>query len=702
MQEKANQLEDRILEVFRSAPHRHFNYKQMAKQLGLMKAPDRKRLMGLMEKLTAKGLLQEEKRGSFSLKQKQQRLEGVIQIITSGAAFVMISDSSQDIFIKQHHIGSAMNGDTVEVKLLPKKSGKRPEGEVVNVVKRARETFVGTITVEKKSAFLIPDQARGIPDIFIHPDKLNGAKDGQKALVKITEWPDAIHGPEGEVTEVLGYPGDKTVEQHSILAEYGFPLGFEPEVENEANAIPDVITPDEISKRRDFRGVTTFTIDPVDAKDFDDALSIRQLEDGKWEVGIHIADVSHYVRPDSHLDHEAYRRGTSVYLADAVVPMLPERLSNGICSLRPNEEKLCFSAVFTLDETARIHDAWVGRTVILSDHRFTYEAAQEILEGGEGAFASELKQLDTLAKVLRKIRFSNGAIAFQSIETRFRFDDQGKPVEVYIKESKDSNQLIEEFMLLANKHVAEHVGKKLRKPFVYRTHDSPKAEKLQIFSSFISRFGYKIETNSNRALSNSLNKLMQDIKGKGEENIIEQLSIRTMEKAIYTTENIGHYGLAFAYYSHFTSPIRRYPDIMVHRLLADYDAGRKSPDVEGLESKCKHASEMERKATSAERASIKYMQVHFLADKVGQFYEGIVSGVTEWGLFVEIIANKCEGLVRLRTMDDDYYVFDEDNFCVKGSRTGKQYRLGDRVMIVVKKADLIRKQLDFELIPSEY
>ncbi|MCB0395536.1 MAG: ribonuclease R [Flavobacteriales bacterium] len=695
-------LLEQVLAVFKKSPTKVFNHKQVAAAIGSSDPEIREKIISILDALEEKNLIQKQKRGSFQLKKGPAYLEGTIQITLSGSAFVISPESKEDIYIRPRYVGTALNGDQVKVYLFAKRKGNRPEGEVVEVVKRAREKYVGTIHINKKMAYLEVDDLKMQLDIMIPVDELKGAEDGQKAVARITDWPDAGLNPMGEITEVLGYAGDKIVERHSILLEFGFPTSFPEEVENEANRIPEEITEEDLKTRRDFRDVTTFTIDPFDAKDFDDALSIRSLEDGTWEIGVHIADVSHYVRPGSALDTEAYERGTSVYLADTVVPMLPERLSNGICSLRPKEEKLCFSAVFLMNEAGKLTNRWLGRTVIYSDHRFTYETAQAILEGEEGPFAKELRQLDKLAKLLRKERFEKGAIAFETIETRFRFDDAGNPVEVYLKESKDSNHLIEEFMLLANRQVAEYAGKELRRPFVYRTHDSPRQEKLDVFSNFIERFGHKINTRSKKELSGSLNKLMEDIKGTNEENIIEQLSIRTMEKAVYTTENIGHYGLAFAHYSHFTSPIRRYPDIMVHRLLERYLSDKPSPKGEDLESRCKHASEMERKAVSAERASIKYMQVQFLADKVGNTYEGIISGVTEWGLYVEILENKCEGMVRLRDIDDDYYVFEEENFRVVGQRTGKNYQLGDKVAIIIKKADLVRKQLDFGLISEAF
>src|SRR6185436_14099756 len=539
----------------------------------------------------------------------------------------------------------------------------------------------------------------------------NGAKHGEKAVAAITEWQPEAKNPTGEIIKVLGMPGENNAEMDAILVEYGFPLQFPGEVENEAENIPYNIPDGEIKKRRDFRNTTTFTIDPVDAKDFDDALSIKDLGNGKWEMGVHIADVSYYVKPDTELEKEAYSRATSIYLVDRVIPMLPEKLSNNVCSLRPDEEKLCYSAVFVMDDQANVLEEWLGRTIIKSDKRFSYEEAQQIIETKKGPLSEEILLFDQLAKKLRAERFKKGAISFEKVEIKFKLDEKGNPLGVYVKESKDSNKLIEEFMLLANRKVAEFIGKKgSQKPesrsqnisggaktFVYRVHDVPSGDRLENFAQFASKFGYKITTDSDKEISESLNQLMKNIHGKPEENVLEQLAIRTMAKAIYTTENIGHYGLAFDYYTHFTSPIRRYPDVMVHRLLDHYLKGGNSVSQKDFETKCKHSTDMEILASEAERASIKYKQVQFMSDKLGRVFDGIISGVTEWGIYVEVVENKCEGLIRLRDIGGDFFEFDEKNYCIKGVRTKRVFRLGDPVKVILNKTDLVKKQIDFGL-----
>jgi ribonuclease R len=541
-------------------------------------------------------------------------------------------------------------------------------------------------------------------DIFIPLNALNGAKDGQKAMAKIEEWPKNAKNPTGSIIKILGYPGENNAEMNAILIEYGLPTEFPEDVEKDAENIDITISEEEIAKRRDFRKITTFTIDPHDAKDFDDALSYQKLPNGNYEIGVHIADVSHYVLTGTKLDDEALERATSVYLVDRVVPMLPEKLSNNVCSLRPHEEKLCFSAVFELDENADVMDEWFGRTVILSDHRFTYEDAQEVIETGEGPLATEILIMDKLAKKMRAVRFKNGAIGFEKVEVKFHLDEKGNPLGVYTKESKDSNKFIEDFMLLANRRVAEFIGKakKDQKPktFVYRVHDKPTADKLTTFAAFAGRFGYKMNLQSDNSVTKSLNDLMKDVHGKPEQNVIEQLAIRTMAKAIYTTQNIGHYGLGFEYYTHFTSPIRRYPDVMVHRLLQHYLDGGKSVSEQQYEEWCKHSTEMEILASRAERDSIKYKQVQFLQNRIGEVFDGIISGVTEWGMYVELNDNKCEGLIRLRDLDDDFYELDEKNFCIVGSRTKKRYQLGDSVRVQLKHTDLIKKQITFSMVKT--
>jgi ribonuclease R len=711
--------------IFSKNPTKQFNYKQVAAQLGIVHQSEKVLLMVILEEMAEKGLLLEKGAGKFCLKNKGNVVIGKVEITQSGNAYVISEESDQDTLVKQRNLKGAFNGDIVSVHLYPSRSGSKPEGEVAEIIKRGKTEFVGTLQVSKNFAFLIPDNSRNPFDIFIPLDKLMDAFDGDKAVARIVEWNNGRTNPTGEIIKVLGKAGEHKTEMHAILAEYGLPEEFEPKVEQAAKEISPIITEQEIAKRKDFRKITTFTIDPVDAKDFDDALSIRKLPGEKWEIGIHIADVSHYVKPNTVLEEEAYNRATSVYLVDRVVPMLPEMLSNNLCSLRPNEEKLCFSAVFEMDEEARIHSEWFGRTVILSDRRFSYEEAQQVLETKEGDYAEELLTLNRLAGLLRKQRFKKGSIAFDKVEVKFNLDQSGKPTGVYFKEAKDSNKLIEDFMLLANRKVAEYVGAgahqktaqghaemakgKGARTFVYRIHDRPDQEKLQSFSMLVKGLGYSLKTSNHKEIATSLNQLLVDVKGKKEQGMVEQLAIRTMAKAVYSTDNIGHYGLAFDHYTHFTSPIRRYPDVMVHRLLQyylDIDQGKTPPftitDPRILEDQCKHSSDMEKLAADAERSSIKYKQVEFLQDKIGNAFEGIISGVTEWGLFVEIIENGCEGLVRLRSMEDDHYVYDEEKHRIVGKRSKKMYQLGDKVRIEVKRADLPKKQLDFKLVDRDY
>ncbi len=595
-----------------------------------------------------------------------------------------------------------MDGDKVKVQLFAKRKGAEPEGEVVEILESKERTFVGKLQVAKGFAFLITENKTLANDIFIPKDKLKGGKNGDKAIVRIVEWPDEAKNPLGEVIDILGIAGQNTAEMHAILAEFGLPYKYPSSVEKAADKIPEAISPEEIENREDFRGITTFTIDPKDAKDFDDALSARRLDNGNWEVGVHIADVTHYVKTDGVIDKEAQSRATSVYLVDRTIPMLPERLCNQICSLRPDEEKLCFSAVFELNSDAVVQNSRICRTIIKSDRRFTYEEAQEVIETGEGDYKEEILALNDLAKKLRERRFKSGAINFDRYEVKFEIDEQGKPVRVYFKVSKDANKLIEEFMLLANRTVAEFVGRppkgKTKKTFVYRIHELPDPDKMENFASFIRRFGYKLKTDGTKTdVSKGINSLLDNVQGKPEENLIETVAIRAMQKARYSTENIGHYGLAFEYYTHFTSPIRRYPDMMVHRLLERYLAGGRSVIQKKYEDLCDHCSNMEQVAANAERASIKYKQVEFMQDKLGMVFDGVISGVTEWGLYVELNENKCEGLVPIRDLDDDYYEFDEKNYCLLGRRKKRQYRLGDPITIKVAQANLERKQLDFQL-----
>ena len=640
--------------------------------------------------------------GRYVLKSLKAYIIGKVDMAASGSAYVISDETEEDTFIAPRKLRNALNGDTVKIFIYAKQNGSHKEGEVVEILERAKMEFTGILKLSDRFAFLIPDNRKMHHDIFIPLTALKGAHDGDKAQAKITEWPQGAKNPIGEIIQVLGRQGENNTEMNAILAEYGFPLSFPAIVEKEADRISDVLSETDLLGRRDFRAVLTFTIDPADAKDFDDALSYRELENDNLEVGIHIADVSHYVLPDTGLDIEAYQRATSVYLVDRVIPMLPEKLSNGLCSLRPNEDKLCFSAVFILNKKAEILEEWFGKTVIHSAKRFAYEDVQTILETGTGELSKELKKLNVLAHHLKDDRFAAGAINFETTEVKFKLDSAGKPIGVFIKERKDAHKLVEEFMLLANRKVAEFIGKKGDKKhpftFVYRAHDQPDADNLLKFSQFAAQFGYRINMKSNKEISKSLNKLMADVEGKKEQNVLTQLAIRSMAKAIYTTKTSSHYGLAFEYYTHFTSPIRRYPDIMTHRLLQTYLLGGKSVDLGDYELKCEHASQMEKKASDAERASVKYKQAEFLKDRVGESFEGVVSGVTEWGMYVELIENKCEGMIRLRDMDDDFYILDQANYCIIGQRKKKKFQLGDEIRVKVKSVDLVKKQIDFSLV----
>ena len=699
---KPKSLQQSVLGVFRSMPTQTFNYKQVAKRLGITQTSKRKIINKVIYELADKDLLLEDQRGRFKLKATESNLDslvGKVDMTSSGTAYIEVEGMPEDVFISEQNLGVALHGDLVEVGIIKVKKSGKPAGKISRVIERATTEFVGVVQKSLKFAFLVPDSKRMPVDIFIPLGKLNGAKDGEKAIARMTEWPDDADSPFGEIIEVLGKPGENETEMHSILSEFGLPYKFPLAIEKAAENLDVKIHESEVKKRRDMRKVTTFTIDPADAKDFDDALSFQKLKNGNIEVGIHIADVSHYLRPGTPLDDEAFERATSVYLVDRVVPMLPEVLSNFACSLRPNEDKYCFSAVFELDEDANVKNEWFGRTAIHSDRRFTYEEAQQVIETGEGDFKEEILTLDRLAKKLRAERFKHGSIDFHAVEVKFKLDEKGEPLGVFLKQQKDANKLIEDFMLLANRKVASFIGAKQKaKPFVYRIHESPDPEKLSTFSNFIKKFGYRIDTTSPKGISSTLNRLMTDVEGKAEEQLISQLAIRTMSKAVYSTENVGHYGLGFKFYSHFTSPIRRYPDVMVHRLLQHYLDGGSAVNQEELEEKCKHSSDREKLATDAERSSIKFMQVKFMQDKVGEIYAGVISGVSEFGIFVELEGNKCEGMIRLRSLTDDFYHFDKDNYAIEGKRTGKVYRMGDELTIKVKRADLVKKQLDFELV----
>ncbi|MFP4556430.1 MAG: ribonuclease R [Bacteroidales bacterium] len=699
-----NMLMKSIMGIFSMDPTKSFNYKQIAKQLEA-KDPTSKLLINeVLYELANQGALQEVYNGKFMVGMLSSALEGTVEMERDGNAYVQ-TDDNQEVFVPEHNLNHALHGDRVKIAVIPKRRRKRLEAEVIEVVERAKRTFVGTIEVERNYAFVVPDNRLMQYDIFIPRDGLKKAKSGQKVTARIVEWPKHAKNPVGEIIEVIGNPGVHEVEMHAILAEFELPYRFPEELDKLAQKIPEKITKAEIDKRRDFRKIPTFTIDPADAKDFDDALSIKSINEDTFEVGIHIADVTHYVKPNTPIEDEAVDRATSVYLVDRCVPMLPERLSNFICSLRPDEEKLCFSAVFEMDIEGNIQKEWFGRTVILSQQRFAYEDAQNIIDTGDGKMAHEVLTLHKIAQKLRQKRYKAGAIDFDRAEVKFDLDENGKPLGVSFKVQREANHLIEEFMLLANRRVAEFIGREKenqkRKPFVYRIHDKPNPEKFETFRTFVSRFGYSIEGGSDKQISKSLNKVLAEVKGKKEQNLIETLALRSMAKAKYSANNIGHYGLGFPYYSHFTSPIRRYPDMMVHRLLAHYLEGGDPKKEEEIERLCKHSTDMEIRATDAERASIKYKQVEFMADKVGQNYNGVITGVTSFGLFVELIETKCEGLVPIRELTDDFYEFDEDNYCLVGKQNNRKFQLGDEIEVEVWRANLPKKQLDFRLINDE-
>ncbi|MCX3266351.1 MAG: ribonuclease R [Pedobacter agri] len=697
-----NQL---VSDVFEKNNNQLLNYKQVSAKLNLNDQESRETILEILKDGKGAGIYLEPEKGKFKLKELQNFIIGTVDMTADGSAYIVPEDEfEKDVFVAPKKLKNALHGDTVKAYVFAKKSGRKNDGEVVEIIKRAKSDFTGVIKISDRFAFVIADDKKMMHDIFVPLADTLEAKNGQRVLVTLSDWPESAKNPIGIVKHVLGNQGENNTEMNAILAQYGFPLEFPPQVEKEANAIPEEIPADEIAKRKDFRNVLTFTIDPADAKDFDDAISYQKLPNGNHEIGVHIADVSHYVIQGTDLDKEAYSRATSVYLVDRVIPMLPERLSNGVCSLRPNEDKLCFAAVFELDEQANIQSEWYGRTVIHSDRRFSYEEAQEVIENKEGDYATEILKLNELAYILRDRKFKNGAISFESTEVKFKLDESGKPIGVYVKERKDAHKLIEDYMLLANRKVAEFVAKKQKGEkkltFVYRVHDSPNMETLNTFATFASRFGYKINTKSDKEIAKSLNHLMADVEGKKEQNILTSLAIRSMAKAIYSTKKTSHYGLAFEYYTHFTSPIRRYPDVMAHRLLQTYLDGGKSADAEFYEVACAHSSAMEKRAADAERASIKYKQAEYLEENIGTEYKGIISGVTEWGMYVEIEENKCEGMIRLRDISDDFYVLDEKNYCIVGQRKKKKYQLGDEVMIRVKKVDLSKRQIDFTLIPD--
>lgn len=680
-----------------------FNYKQVAHAIDATTPINQRAVALYLAELAFDGDILETAPGRYKAPTRSSYATGTFIRRSNGKNSVIIDDDDEAIFVAERNSMHALNGDRVSVTIAARRRGAEPEAEVVEIIERKPQVFIGTLKVDKHFAYLLTDSKYLASDIFIPKAKLKGGVTGDKAVVRITEWTDDTKNPKGEVVDILGKKGENNAEINAIMAEFGLPYIYPESVDKAAKRIDAGITPEVVAQRLDMRDVTTFTIDPKDAKDFDDALSIRRLKDGKWEIGVHIADVTHYVKPDTIIDKEAQKRATSVYLVDRVVPMLPEHLSNGICSLRPDEDKLTFSCIFKMDDNGKVLDSNITRTVTRSNRRFTYEEAQEVIETGKGDYAEELTTLDRLAKILRKERYEEGSVEFDRLEVRFDIDENGHPTGVYFKESKDANKLIEEFMLLANKTVAQAIGmpqgKKKPKAFVYRVHDMPDPGKLSDLSTLSRTFGYKVKSSgSPREVNKSINRMLADVKGKGEENFLSTLAIRSMAKAIYTTTNIGHYGLGFDYYTHFTSPIRRYPDMMVHRLLEKYLAGGRTVNAEKLEMLCKHSSDMEQLAANAERASIKYKQVEYMNDHLGEEYEGVISGVTEWGLYVEINENKCEGLVPVRDLADDFYDLDEKNYCLVGRRHNHRYRLGDNIKVRVARANLDKKQLDFAIV----
>ena len=713
---KIQNYQNSILTVLKTDRNQALNYKQIAAKLNVNDASSRNQIIKNLAKLASKGDIEEVDRGKFKVVVTSEYHTGKLDISSRGNGYITSEDFEEDVHISSNNINKALNGDEVEFYVFKRKFRGKIEGEITHILNRVKSEFVGVIQIHKSYAFVIPDDYKMYKDIFVPLNKTYKAEDGDKVLVKLEDWPEKADSPFGKVLKVLGKPGEHNTEIHSILAEYGLPYEFPHEVEDYANKIDTSINEEEIKKRRDMRDVLTFTIDPKDAKDFDDALSFQVLKNGNYEIGIHIADVSHYVKEGTILDDEAYERATSVYLVDRVVPMLPEILSNNACSLRPNEEKFTFSAVFELNNKAELLNQWFGRTVTYSDARFAYEEAQAIIESNSMSIPEEVSltgkayktnqpiadaviKLNQLAKIMRKKRMQNGAISFDKVEVKFNLDETNNPVGVFFKISKDANHLIEEFMLLANKKVAEFIGKQSpKKTFIYRVHDEPNDDKLAALQNIVKRFGYKLNFKDRKSTTQSLNTLLKDVVGKKEQNLVDTLAIRSMSKAVYTTNNIGHYGLAFDYYSHFTSPIRRYPDVIAHRLLQHYIDKGKSVSEDAFEDKCSHSSNMEYLATKAERDSIKYMQIKFMQDHQDQEFLGVISGVTDWGIYVEIIENKCEGMVRIRDIKDDYYHFDQDEYALVGEATKNMYQLGDEVVVKVKQADLVKKHLDFTLL----
>lgn len=703
-----------ILTIFGENPFKPMNYKQIAKIMSVRDNAGKDVIYQILVTLFNEGKLIEERPYRYLLHPdliheygpKQQIITGIVDMKSTGKAYVIPDEGGEDIYIASNNTGKALHGDKVKVAMFPKRKSKKNEGEIVEIVQRAKIDFVGIFSLSHGFAFVVSDRQNMPLDIYVPKGKYKGAHDGQKVIVRLTDWPDNARNPFGEVIKVLGNPGENNVEMQSILAEYEYPLDFPKAVEKEAKSISDKIKSSEIKKRRDLRDVFTVTIDPHDAKDFDDALSLRITKNGNYEVGVHIADVSHYVQPGSAIDIEAQERGTSVYLVDRTIPMLPEKLCNNVCSLRPEEEKLAFSVVFDFNENAEILSTWIGKTVIKSNRRYAYEEVQEMIEGAEGDNKDKLMILNNLATKLRAKRMEEGCINFHSEEVKFILDENGKPIDTYVKVQKEANMLIEDFMLLANRTIAETMAKPDSKfkdyTFVFRVHDEPNPEKLYNFIQLVSKLGYKMNISSRENLVRSYNALFNAVDGKGEKNLVETVAIRTMAKAIYSTVNIGHYGLAFPYYTHFTSPIRRYPDLLVHRLVERYlIENQSSVDKEEYEDLCFHASEMEKRAAEMERDSVKYKQAEYLQDQIGKVFDGLISGISKWGIYVELKDSKCEGLIKYADINDDFYYLDEENFRVIGREFGNVYQLGDEVKIQVKSVNLIKKQLDFSMVSSQ-
>ncbi|MBR3710101.1 MAG: ribonuclease R [Bacteroidales bacterium] len=715
LENKLTVFTNAILSIFGETPFKPMNYKQICKILGIRDAAGKDVVYHILIDLFEEGKLMEERPYRYVLNPayleefgpKKQYVEGTVDMKSTGKAYVILDDESgEDVFIASNNTGRALHGDRVKVAMFPKRKDKKPEGEIVEVLQRKHTDFVGVLHISHGYVFVVPDMDSIPVDIFVPKGELNGAKNGQKVVVHLVDWPENSGNPFGEIVRVLGNPGENNVEMESILLAHDYPVEFPKEVEKEAVAIPSRIQKSEVRSRKDFRDVFTITIDPADAKDFDDAISLQKLPNGHWEVGVHIADVSHYVKPGSAIDEEAYNRGTSVYLVDRTIPMLPEKLCNNVCSLRPNEEKLTFSAVFEMDDNANVLNHWIGKTIIKSCRRYAYEEVQAMIEGGDGDYKDQILTFHHLATKLREKRKAQGSLNFHTEEVKFILDEHGKPIDTYIRVQNESHELIEDFMLLANRTVAETFGKSDSKwhnfTFVYRVHDEPNPEKLNNFLRLISRLGYTMDISTRSKLVKSYNKLFEDVEGKGEKNLIETVAIRTMAKAVYSTDNIGHYGLSFDYYTHFTSPIRRYPDLMVHRLIERYlIENQGSVDKKEYEEYCVHTSEMEKQAEEMERQSVKYKQAEYLQDKIGQMFEGLISGVSKWGVYVELKGNKCEGLVRYDDMPGDYYYLDEENFRVIGQESGRVLQLGDEVKVIVKNVNLLKRQMDFEIILEE-